>query len=385
MTQLSCNCGQNKDCCPFRKVVIPASAGDDSADSPCAPENGAYRNALVEYEANGAMYIYASDGIFTKVSMVAGGAGTASVQYVDSKVSDEASARVAGDNAVRAAIPTATSQLTNDSGFVETEHDPVFEASPAGSITAAKMTSWDNKSDFSGSYNDLTDKPTIPAAQVQADWAETSSSSKAFIRNKPVIPPGSVVDSYLDPTSENPVQNKVIADALNNKQGTLSTEQLAAVNSGITAAKVSTYDGYATTIAGKADSSSLAAVATSGSYNDLSNKPTIPAAQVNSDWNASSGKAQILNKPTLATVATSGSYNDLSNKPTIPAAQVNSDWNSASGVSQILNKPTLATVATSGAYSDLTGTPSVPVITMQNTDPGEGGTLAANNFIGVYQ
>ena len=85
----------------------------------------------------------------------------------------------------------------------------------------------------------------------------------------------------------------------------------------------------------------LAAVATSGSYNDLTNKPTIPAAQVNSDWNASSGLAKILNKPTLATVATSGSYNDLSNKPTIPAAQVNADWNASSGVAQILNKPTI--------------------------------------------
>lgn len=37
----------------------------------------------------------------------------------------------------------------------------------------------------------------------------------------------------------------------------------------------------------------------SGSYNDLTNKPTIPAAQVNSDWDAASGKAQILNKPEL--------------------------------------------------------------------------------------
>ena len=35
----------------------------------------------------------------------------------------------------------------------------------------------------------------------------------------------------------------------------------------------------------------------SGNYNDLSNRPTIPAAQVNSDWNASSGAAVILNKP----------------------------------------------------------------------------------------
>lgn len=71
----------------------------------------------------------------------------------------------------------------------------------------------------------------------------------------------------------------------------------------------------------------LATVAATGAYADLSGKPTIPAAQVQSDWNAVSGAAQILNKPT------------------IPAAQVNSDWNSASGVSQILNKPTLGSLA----------------------------------------
>ena len=69
----------------------------------------------------------------------------------------------------------------------------------------------------------------------------------------------------------------------------------------------------------------LATVATSGDYDDLTNKPTIPAAQVNSDWNAVSGVAQILNKPT------------------IPAAQVNSDWNAVSGVAQILNKPSMTT------------------------------------------
>ena len=34
-----------------------------------------------------------------------------------------------------------------------------------------------------------------------------------------------------------------------------------------------------------------------------------------------------------------GNYNSLSNKPTIPAAQVNADWNATSGVSLILNKP----------------------------------------------
>ena len=74
-------------------------------------------------------------------------------------------------------------------------------------------------------------------------------------------------------------------------------------------------------------------MATSGNYNDLSNRPTIPAAQVNVDWNATSGVAAILNKPNLATVATSGDYNDLT------------------------NTPSLATVATSGDYADLTNKP----------------------------
>ena len=86
--------------------------------------------------------------------------------------------------------------------------------------------------------------------------------------------------------------------------------------------------------------------------------PSIPAAQVNADWNATSGVEQILNKPTLAAVATSGQYGDLSGLPTIPAAQVQSDWNTSntSSVSFIQNKPTLF----SGAYNDLTGKPTIP-------------------------
>ena len=84
--------------------------------------------------------------------------------------------------------------------------------------------------------------------------------------------------------------------------------------------------------------------------------PTIPAAQVQVDWNATSGVGSILNKPALSVVAVTGSYGDLINKPTIPAAQLNADWNSTGGITRILNKPTLF----SGAYSDLTGRPSIP-------------------------
>lgn len=47
---------------------------------------------------------------------------------------------------------------------------------------------------------------------------------------------------------------------------------------------------------------------------------------VNADWNATEGDALILNKPILATVATSGSYNDLTGKPTIPTVDVNKKY-----------------------------------------------------------
>ena len=52
----------------------------------------------------------------------------------------------------------------------------------------------------------------------------------------------------------------------------------------------------------KANTASLAAVAFSGDYDDLDNKPTIPSAPVNADWNATSGLAEILNKPTNVSV-----------------------------------------------------------------------------------
>ena len=119
--------------------------------------------------------------------------------------------------------------------------------------------------------------------------------------------------------------------------------------------------------------------------------------QVNSDWNSVNGVSQVLNKPNLSAVALSGDYSDLANKPiiptvnypvssvnsktgavnltasdvgaiatgsqipyssltgtpNIPAAQVNSDWNSTTGLSQILKKPVLF----SGSYTDLTNKP----------------------------
>ena len=88
------------------------------------------------------------------------------------------------------------------------------------------------------------------------------------------------------------------------------------------------------------DGSSLSWGTISTDYNNLTNKPTIPAAQIQSDWTQASNIA----------------LDYIKNKPTIPAAQVQSDWNAVSGLGVILNKPTLF----GGSYDDLTNKPAIP-------------------------
>lgn len=51
----------------------------------------------------------------------AGGGGGVSEEYVDTKVQEEATARRNADNEIKKSIPTKTSELENDSGFL-TEH-----------------------------------------------------------------------------------------------------------------------------------------------------------------------------------------------------------------------------------------------------------------------
>ena len=93
------------------------------------------------------------------------------------------------------------------------------------------------------------------------------------------------------------------------------------------------------------------------SWGDHSLEGYLKAAD-QSDWNATSGLAEILNKPTLFSgsytdltnkpTLFSGSYNDLTDKPTIPAAQVQSNWNEldTADISYIQNKPAIPTVPT---------------------------------------
>lgn len=57
----------------------------------------------------------------------------------------------------------------------------------SGQVLTATPTSIEWKTPFDGSYLSLTNTPTIPAAQVNADW-NASGGSVAAILNKPVIP-----------------------------------------------------------------------------------------------------------------------------------------------------------------------------------------------------
>lgn len=51
------------------------------------------------------------------------------------------------------------------------------------SITALDISAWNAKSDFSGSYNDLTDKPTIPT-NVSQLTNDLSLATENFVTNK---------------------------------------------------------------------------------------------------------------------------------------------------------------------------------------------------------
>lgn len=82
-------------------------------------------------------------------------------------------------------------------------------------------------------------------------------------------------------------------------------------------------------LANYALSSSLATVATTGSYNDLSDKPTIPAAQIQSDWNqaTTTAKDYIKNKPTkLSQFTNDSNYVTSSSLTTTLASYATQTW-----------------------------------------------------------
>ena len=166
-------------------------------------------------------------------------------------------------------------------------------------------------------------KPVYLKCAPQTDGSAIIDSTTPYVQDLPTTEDGKIYIFLGIAYSATNIELQVDHPVYYYKDGvvrpwTNATAGISSVEWGDITGTLSDQTDLNTALGAKADTSSLAAVATSGLYSDLSGTPTIPAAQVNSDWNANSGVAQILNKPTLATVATSGSYNDLSNLPTIP-------------------------------------------------------------------
>lgn len=181
----------------------------------------------------------------------------------------------------------------------------------------------------SGSYNDLSDKPTIPAKQVFYGTSDSSggSSSKAVTCSGFTYAEGNVIyvtfsnaDTYSGDSgmimNVNSTGAKVIFTQTTSGGGVQSDHKWAA---GETVCFVCHNDRYLMVEA------AMATTTTSGlmSVDDKNKLNGIAAgaeANVQANWaeSNSSSDAYIQNKPSLATVATSGSYNDLTNKPTVP-------------------------------------------------------------------
>ena len=54
-------------------------------------------------------------------------------------------------------------------------------------------------------------------SHTQSDWNETDANAEGYIKNKPTIPEGVVVDTELSATSGNAIANKAVKTALDGK------------------------------------------------------------------------------------------------------------------------------------------------------------------------
>ena len=68
----------------------------------------------------------------------------------------------------------------------------------AGLLSKSDFDQFYNKSDFSGNYNDLSNKPVIPEAQLQSNWDQSDNAKLDFIKNKPSLSPIAITGSYSD-------------------------------------------------------------------------------------------------------------------------------------------------------------------------------------------
>lgn len=246
---------------------------------------------------------------------IQGGSGSSEWGNITGTLSDQTDLKNALDaKANTSSVPTKTSDLTNDSGYITSETDPVFNASAAAGITSSDITNWNGKQSaltFDSTPSINSTNPVTSGgiySKLYNDYIKYSSwdtiGNVYSVTNK-----SSVVNLLtVDANKKVRIGNLPTAYSISNDQTTIPTTS--AVNSALSS---------------KADTSSLSTVATSGDYDDLTNKPTIPdsTSDLTNDSGFITNSVNNLTNYTktsdLSAVATSGSYNDLSNKPTIPS------------------------------------------------------------------
>ena len=124
-------------------------------------------------------------------------------------------ANASANKTINITVPTTTSQLTNNSGFITADDLPKDYTLPVATSSALGGVK---------SGGNIT-VATSGAVTVNSATKATQDAS------------GNVITTTYATKSE-------LTNGLSGKQATLSVAQLNAVNSGITSAKVSTYDGY---------------------------------------------------------------------------------------------------------------------------------------------
>ena len=215
------------------------------------------------------------------------------------------------DDSSLAFIQNKPENLVQDADYVHTDNNFTDNDKDKldGIETGAEknvQADWNQSNSSADDY--IKNKPTIPDPQVQSDWNQTNSAAVDYIKNKPA---NLVQDADYVHTDNNFTDND--KDKLDGIETGAEKNVQADWNQSNSSA-----DDY------------------------IKNKPTIPQP-VQSDWTEtdSADPSYIQNKPNLATVATSGSYNDLSDKPDIPSQQVQSDWTESDATSPayIKNKP----------------------------------------------
>ena len=124
-------------------------------------------------------------------------------------------------------VPTKTSQLTNDSGYL-TEHQSLEAYAKKNEIPTVptKVSAFENDSGYLTEHQNLdayakkTEIPTVPTKTSQltndSGYLTEHQSLEAYAK-KTEIPSVPTTDSELSATSTNPVQNKIIKAELDKK------------------------------------------------------------------------------------------------------------------------------------------------------------------------